>query len=204
MAAPRKENLREEILRSTTALLGTAPFEAITLARIAQAAGISKGTLYYYYSSKEDILFDICDRELAGLARDLTAWAGDLHKDTRAPRLVGYILVRGAGSAMGNLRLYLIGAAISGQEPLRQKYIERYREFEASIEALLARRLPGADCGYLTWLLLTAMDGLLVQRQLHNPDFDEAAFVAKTTALICAQAGLDTAGQAPMAPLHGC
>lgn len=202
MAAPRRENIHERILDSTAALLAGTPFEEISLAGIAAAAGISKGTLYYYYNNKEDILFDVCDRELAGLARDLAVWAGNAEKDTRAPRLVGYILERGTDSAMGNLRLYLIGAAVSGNAALRQKYIERYQQFYAEIEAELAKRLPGGEAEYLTWLVLTVLDGLLVQRRLDNPHFSPEAFIARTAALVCAAGGAPCGENAHYAPLH--
>ena len=202
MAAPRRDNIREKILDSTAALLTHTPFDEITLAGIAAAAGISKGTLYYYYNNKDDILFDVCDRELAVLAQDLAVWAGDAQKDTRAPRLAGYILERGTSSAMGNLRLYLIGAAVSGHDALRQKYIERYQQFRAAIEKELAARLPQGDAEYLTWLLLTALDGLLVQRRLDNPYFDERAFVEKTARLICTAGGLPPEEAENCAPLH--
>ena len=201
MAAPRRENIRERILDRTTALLGHTPFDEITLARIAQAADISKGTLYYYYNNKDDILFDICERELTGLAEDLAVWVNDSSKDTRIPRLTGYVLERGADSAMGNLRLYLIGAAVSGHEALRQKYIERYQQFKVIIAQKLAERMPGTDADYLAWLLLTMVDGLLVQRQLNNPNFDANRFIAQTAALIGRQ-GPGGAEESPCAPLH--
>ncbi len=35
-----------------------------TLAKIAKKAKISKGTLYYYYSAKKDIILDVADRHL--------------------------------------------------------------------------------------------------------------------------------------------
>ncbi len=202
MAAPRKEDIRAMILDSTALLLKNTPFDAITLAGIAAAAGISKGTLYYYYNSKDDILFDVCDRELAGLAQDLAVWVGDAQKDTRAMRLVGYILERGTDSAMGNLRLYLIGAAVSGHEALRKKYIERYQQFCAIISKELAARLPQGDAEYLSWLLLTVLDGLLVQRRLDNPNFSAESFIAQTSALVCAAGGLPPEAGGPYAPLH--
>ena len=202
MAAPRKENLREKILVSTASLLTGTPFDEITLAGIASAAGISKGTLYYYYNSKEDILFDICDRELAGLAQDLADWIGDASKDTRPMRLVGYILERGTDSAMGNLRLYLIGAAVSGNEALRQKYIERYQQFYETIASELSDRLPRGDVPYLTWLVLTVLDGLLVQRRLNNPYFSSDDFIRQTASLVCAEGGAPQNKSEHYAPLH--
>ena len=62
MAAPLGTDTRDAILSAATALLKENTFDTVTLALIAKEAGISKGTLYNYYSSKEDILFDLADR----------------------------------------------------------------------------------------------------------------------------------------------
>ncbi|MEG2165179.1 MAG: TetR/AcrR family transcriptional regulator [Ruthenibacterium sp.] len=185
MAAPRNANIKQQILKSTAALLQTTSFEAITLAGIATAAGISKGTLYYYYNNKDDILLDICEQEIAALIDAFNVWIENKDKDTRAPRLIRYVLQYGTGSALGNLRLYLIGAAVSGHEAVRKRYIELYHSFEQTLTAKLHDRLPHADAEYFAWLLLTTMDGILVQKQLANPYFDADAFLEKTVALCC-------------------
>ena len=52
MAAPRKDNIKEKILQATTELLKTTALAEISLAEIAAAAGISKGTLYYHYKMR--------------------------------------------------------------------------------------------------------------------------------------------------------
>ena len=64
MAAPRNDNVKEKILDAATGLLDTQTFADISLAEIAAAAGVSKGTLYYYYKNKTDILFDLTNRYL--------------------------------------------------------------------------------------------------------------------------------------------
>ena len=61
MAAPRKDNVKELILNATEELLEHKKLSDISLAEIAREAGISKGTLYYHYKNKNDILFDITD-----------------------------------------------------------------------------------------------------------------------------------------------
>ncbi|MEG1069871.1 MAG: TetR/AcrR family transcriptional regulator [Ruthenibacterium sp.] len=185
MAAPRNANIKQTILKSTAALLQTTSFEAITLAGIAKEAGISKGTLYYYYRNKDDILLDICEQEITALANAFTVWIENKEKDTRAPRLIRYVLQYGTGSALGNLRLYLIGAAVSGHTAVRERYIALYHSFEETLTAKLHERLPTADAEYLAWLLLTTMDGILVQKQLANPYFDADAFLEKTACLCC-------------------
>lgn len=189
MAAPLKTDTRDAILNAATALLGEHTFDTVTLALIAREAGISKGTLYYYYSSKEDILFDLTDRYLDTLARDLLEWVDNAEKDTSLPRLIYYVLERGAASTYGNLRLYLIGAGVSGRDALRKRYVERYAEFHRTLAEKIAERAPAAETDYIAWLLLTVMDGVLVQRQLENPVFDPERFLHKTAAVTTALCG---------------
>ena len=64
MAAPRKDNVKEKILEATAGLLEHKTLSDISLAEIAAASGVSKGTLYYHYKTKTEILFDITDRYL--------------------------------------------------------------------------------------------------------------------------------------------
>lgn len=185
MAAPLKLNIKEKILDATVKLLQNTSFEDITLAKISECADISKGTLYYHYNSKDAILFDITEQYLIKLADDLTSWVENKQKDTTAPRLFKYVLERGSGVELGNLRLYLIGAAVSGNDLLKDRYLELLKSFKENIAKRVAQRIPAADAEHLTWVLLTVMDGILVQQQLHNNDFNSEDFIEKTVSLLC-------------------
>lgn len=66
--APRKGDLRREaVLDAAERLLAEVGFDAMTIADVAGAAGISRGALYFYFGSKHEIvtgLFGRCVTEL--------------------------------------------------------------------------------------------------------------------------------------------
>lgn len=175
MAAPRNDNVKEKILDAATGLLDTQTFADISLAEIAAAAGVSKGTLYYYYKNKTDILFD---RQWD----ELIAWTGNKDKDTSVHRLVKYVVERNTASA--GMRLHLIHAAMLGDEALRAKLIDRYAAFERLIAEKIAERTDAVSADYLSQLILLASDGMIVQEALRNDNFDAAAFVHQSEAYL--------------------
>ncbi|MFF4052778.1 TetR/AcrR family transcriptional regulator [Streptomyces chartreusis] len=67
---PRKGDVREQaILDTAEELLGEVGFEAMTVADIAEGAGISRGSLYFYFRSKQDVVAGLVARTVAGLQR---------------------------------------------------------------------------------------------------------------------------------------
>jgi TetR/AcrR family transcriptional regulator len=55
---------RDQLLREAIRVFGTNGYDGTTLDEIAEAAGVRKQTLLYYFSSKEE-LFDACVEELS-------------------------------------------------------------------------------------------------------------------------------------------
>ena len=148
MAAPRNDNVKEKILDAATGLLDTQTFADISLAEIAAAAGVSKGTLYYYYKSKTDILFDLTNRYLDRQWDELIAWTENKDKDTSVHRLVKYVVERNTASA--GMRLHLIHAAMLGaarqaHRPLRRVRAAHRREDRRAHRRRLRRLSHAAD-----------------------------------------------------------
>ncbi len=182
MAAPRNDDLKNKIIEATQRLLDKKPLSDISLAEISKEAGISKGTLYYYYKSKNDILFDITDNYLTTQWNDLIAWTENPEKDTSLHRLVKYVIERSISTPP--MRFHLLCDAISGNEEIRQKLIKRYTEFENLIAEKLGERTSSLPAGYFSWLILFVSDGILIQKLLGNPDVDIDAFVEATAGYV--------------------
>ena len=58
----QNHNKREQILDAMQELMGSSNAQAISVSDIAQKAGIGKGSIYYYFSSKNDIIDAVIER----------------------------------------------------------------------------------------------------------------------------------------------
>ena len=177
MAAPKNDNVKQRILDAATALFQEQ--HDVSLAEIAKAAHVSKGTLFYHYRSKAEIYLDLGERYWRRLSDDLLAWVDNREKDTSLPRLVRYTFIRGAFDESGQLRLRLLVASISGEEEslIRERLNEQYAHFKNILKSRILERAPDADGEQLAWLLLTLVDGLMVQNTMQNDDIDMDTFI---------------------------
>lgn len=73
-SAPRKGDLREAaILDAAERQLSEGGADRITVETIATAAGISRGALYFYFGSKNDVLAALVERTTAAVVADIQA-----------------------------------------------------------------------------------------------------------------------------------
>lgn len=172
------DDVQKMILDAAEDLLAQKSLKEVTLAQIADHANVAKGTVYYYFKNKEDILFAIFDRYLADQWKQLNDWTSNTAKDTRLPRLIKYVLARDIDKT--GIRLHFIFEAADGNEVLRQKLMERYLKFEKEIAAKIQERQDNVDSDYLSWLALMVSDGLIIQKTLGNDQLDTDRFIAET------------------------
>lgn len=175
MAATRKDDVKKIILDTATNLLEKKSFNELSLREISETSGISKGTLYYYYKNKDDIIFDINEMYLDKLWSDMIMWVDDKNKDTSLPRLCKYVLLRGVDTS--NMRLHLILDCSFQNENLRKRLIERYNEFQTLIEKKLSERI-GDDAKIISWLLLLLIDGVNIQQYIGNDNLKMNEFIS--------------------------
>ncbi len=177
MAAPKNDNVKQQILDAAILLFQSQ--HDVSLAEIARAAHVSKGTLFYHYRSKGEIYLDIGERYWSRLSDDLLAWVDNREKDTSLPRLARYTFIRGVFDESGQLRLRLFVEAISGEEEseIRGRLNEQYAHFKNILKTRILERAPGSDGEQLAWLLLALVDGLMVQSTMQNDGMDINAFI---------------------------
>lgn len=178
MAAPRKEDVRSLIIDSAEDLLTQKPFSEISLSQLAAKAGISKGTLYYHFKNKNDLLFAITDKYLDAQWQELCEWTENADKDTSLHRLVKYILERDVSGV--KLRLPLFYDAMIGNEEIQSHLIKRYKSFAGLIAEKISDRTDKVSGEYFAWLLLLLSDGLSIHQTIGNTQLDTEDFIKQT------------------------
>ncbi len=191
MAAPRKDDVKSAVLDAAQVLLETGTWGDISLADIAKQSGVSKGTLYYHYKTKGEILFELANRYLSEQWDDFIRWTEDKEKDTSLQRLAKYVVERDIASA--GLRMHLLCEAQAGDELLREKLVRRYGQFQQLISEKIAERTH-MSADFLTWLLLLVSDGIIVQEAIQNSGFDTQAFIAQGAEYLARLSGTEKTG----------
>jgi AcrR family transcriptional regulator len=72
----RRNGVRERILDATNRLLGRYGYKRMTMAELARESGVGKGTLYLYFSSKQEVALSSIDQmveQLADRLREIAA-----------------------------------------------------------------------------------------------------------------------------------
>ena len=77
-----KDQTKEKILAVASRMFGKYGFQKTTVDEIARTAHKAKGSVYYYYKSKEDLFLDVVNQEIKTLKSGLTRVIVDSHDAT--------------------------------------------------------------------------------------------------------------------------
>lgn len=139
----RRERSREEILAAARSVLLRQGIAGTTLDAVAQEVGVSKTALYYYFASKDDLLFEL-------VFGNLQTHAQDVHRAVQATRSGSDALaavVRGSftslASRLDDFRLAYLHGQVSGRGalPVGAAQFARIRPLNELLFAGAAERL---------------------------------------------------------------
>jgi len=140
-----------------------------SLADIAKEVGISKGTLYYYYSTKDDIIYDITDIHLKQITEELLSWIGAIENDATPEEILVVVFEKILkAETRGKLHLYLISDAAIGNNSLKERFKQRYREWRTTLEDGTRMVLKDKKVNYeiLSYIILAVLDGFTIQQMI--------------------------------------
>lgn len=161
----KKRRARQAILDAAWRLFKARGFDGVSVAEVAEAAEVSKATVFNYFPAKEDLVFGA----LATFEEDLLAAVRARPMDETVVGAFGRLVVGPAGrlaeadsDAVGDLAA--AGRLIGGSRTLLARERELWDEYTANLAILIAaeRGLTGEDLE--PWVLANALLG--VQRAL--------------------------------------
>lgn len=163
---------KAEIIEAARKVLSQVGVRKMTLQAVADAASISKGALYYYYRTKDDILYEIMEqdnahsRRIAGrvIEQDSTIDVEELKKEVTTG-----ILNRFPQINKNKLNLYLQGEALRGNTGLQKKYNDKYHEWIDNVDRIITR-IYGVESSpvsrTIATIALAAIEGICIQMAL--------------------------------------
>lgn len=157
---------RERIIQVAAKLIRERGIDNTTLADIAVAAEISKGTLYYYYATKGDLIFDVAERHMSNMTNRLFRWLESSGTE-QSPRTVFRMVLNTVmhSPSRGLIHIYLIQEALTENPNLRKRFVKEYRRWRELIYEGLARIYRGRDdYTAMAQVLLCTIDGMILQR----------------------------------------
>jgi AcrR family transcriptional regulator len=131
------------ILKTAARLFTEKGVHGTSLNDIADAAGMSKGTLYYHYPTKDQLVLDIADAYIGRATDTVFSWMGGVNREMSLKEAVLSLLEalarQDGDDAQPYLHMVLCVEAATGNEPLAQKLKEAYRAWTVMLEVGLLR-----------------------------------------------------------------
>ena len=170
-----------QIIEAGTRMIVQKGIEKTSLADIAEEAGISKGSLYYYYASKNELIFDITDAHINQISDNLFAIIEDSKGSMNWQELLKILFERILDAdTRGRLHLYLIQQALNDNEDLKNRFRKKYLEWKQMIIdgfSMLEPKISSHDV--LSALIIAALDGFLIQSLLELETITADEFVSR-------------------------
>lgn len=170
----RKQNKRSLIIEAAARVFATRGYSSTLMAEIAAEAGIGKGTIYEYFSSKEDLFFSVfewfVETTQAEAKVSISALGGSASERLKA---LNDALLRSWLDMLDMYSLVMEFWSASASSKMRQRFKqafrEGYRDFRQIVSALLRDGIetgefqPEVDAESVAAALVGAWDALLLQ-----------------------------------------
>lgn len=181
---PRKKITRELLIETARDLFWRYGYEATSVAQILEAAGAGSGSLYYFFSSKEELLLSVlewyktalfpmvAEPVFAGVTDPIERIFGIL--EGYRQQLVQTNFERGC--PVGSLALELSNNVPAARDLLAENFRGWCAVIESCLNQVRDRLLPGSDTRQISEFVLITMEGaVMLARTYRSPAPYEAA-----------------------------
>jgi len=168
-------NNRQRIIDAATALVMEQGVKGTSLADIARAAEISKGTLFYYFAAKDDLIYELTEQHFDRITRASLKRAAQMGSTSLQDILQESLLNILQAEDRGKLNLYLLQEAVIENPALKKRFASKYQEFQKLMKEFLDVVAPHLDADkaqVLSRVFVAVLDGLIIQWLLEPEAID--------------------------------
>ncbi len=164
------EQQRSKMISAIDTLLYQKGFNNMSFSDISTATGLSKGNLYYYFKTKEDVLQAVIGYRINAMKSMLDNWETTLA--TPLERLQRYVQIANNeaanvihyGCPMGSLNTELA----KSQPKLQKISKQQFDVFKKWLKKQMKLMLPNENAEHLTMRLLVRTQGIVIMSQTYN------------------------------------
>ena len=181
----RSDETRRRLVETATRLFAERGYDGTSVKELAASAGISQGSIFWHFGSKQGLLFEVVDSAFASWEREVLA---PLIDSDGAPADLTAIVdshrsfARRNPQIAGHLFFALISDAIGRRPELREAYSRMYERFRGHALAWIGRAIGDGHCrsdvdpAAVAALMVGAMAGISLQNLIGGDtiDFDRA------------------------------
>ena len=159
---------KQKIIDAAQRLIAQQGVEKTSMRDIAVEAGMTTGAIYYYYKSKEELLYDVMDYATAITTNIMRMRYGpNATPDEVLDEIARKTTARLKGESVRRLRYYLAYQAALGDESLRAKFASDYAA-QGDRTAKLFNYVFGTESQpedlYLAIIMIAALDGINLEQ----------------------------------------
>jgi AcrR family transcriptional regulator len=173
----QREERRKQILKAALTVFSQKGFHATNVSDVAAQAGVSQGTIYWYFDSKEDLFTAALLSIFEDFGQETMAALDECETASDKLRALGKSMEEFAQGAAGLLMLFIgYWASTPSREEAGQFWVDLLIEYNDALVGIIddgVRRgeFKPVDSEALVWALMAAYDGLAAYVML-IPDID--------------------------------
>jgi len=167
----RSRALVRAVLDATAAVLAKEGYDALTTRRVAERAGVSVGSLYQYFPSKEALVHALLVEHLedAAARRPAALDRADLPLDERVRLVVGWFLASHAAAPALHRGLAEASPLVFGVERVRAMERAFHRTVEEALRPY-ADEIGRTDLGMAAFVFAQCLESLTHGAVIHHPE----------------------------------
>jgi len=169
-SAKIRDQRRRELLDAARDLFAAKGFEKTNVSDIAARAGVSQGTIYWYFKSKVELLMAVFEDWLAGLVRDYSSIVTEPGTTEDRLRLYAQAVARRMEEAEELIPIEAeFWALIFRSDAIRHRFRELFRQLRTTTAELIRQGMASGELRadvnpeHVASIAIAVYDGLVLQ-----------------------------------------